>query len=55
MITKVIGAPGQPLAIGVTVIVSCSMFTPVLIAVNPAILPAPDGAKPILEFVPVQL
>jgi len=48
VITKVIGVPGQPFAVGVTVIVSYSILTPVLIAVNPAILPAPDGTKPIV-------
>ena len=47
------GVPGQPLAVGVTVMVDVMAEAPVLVAVKEGVLPAPLAARPIalLEFV----
>ena len=47
MIVKVCGVPGQPLPVGVTVIVAVIGVVPVLVAVKLAIFPVPFAAKPI--------
>ena len=44
---KVIGTPGQLLALGVTVIVATTGVVPELVAVNDGILPVPLAASPI--------
>ena len=48
-------APGQPAAVGVTAITAVAVTVPVLVAVNGAMLPEPDGAKPIEVFELVQV
>ena len=58
VIVKVIGVPGQVtplLKFGVTVMVATCGVVPALIAVNDAILPAPDAASPMLVLLLVQL
>ena len=47
--------PGQPAAVGVTAITAVAVTVPVLVAVNGAMLPEPDGAKPIEVFELVQV
>ena len=47
MIVKVCAVPGQPLPVGVTVIVAVIGMVPVLVAVKLAMLPVPAAAKPI--------
>jgi hypothetical protein len=50
-------APGQPANIGVTVITAVAVTVPVLMAVNAAMLPEPDAARPMvgLELVHVNV
>ena len=52
---NVTGAPLQPLADGVTVIVAVTAVVPVLIAVNAPIFPEPLAASPIDVLLFVQL
>lgn len=40
------GVPVHPLAVGVTVMVATTCTVPVLVAVNDAIFPAPEAARP---------
>lgn len=58
VIVKVLGVPAQeilPLAnVGVTVIVAISGAVPELVAVNAAILPEPEVARPIFGLLMVQ-
>ena len=49
------GVPGQPLIVGVTVIVPLIAVFPVLVAVNEAIFPVPLAANPMAALVFVQL
>ena len=49
------GVPGQPLIVGVTVIVPLIGVFPVLAAVNGAIFPVPLAAKPMAVLLFVQL
>ena len=44
---KIIGGPGQLLAVGVTVMVAITVADPVLVAVKEAISPVPLAARPI--------
>jgi len=55
VIVNVIGAPVQPLAVGVTVIVAVTAVTPAFTATKLAMLPDPDAASPILGVLFVQL
>ena len=55
IIVNVVGVPGQPFAIGVTVILAVTALAPTLTAVNAAILPVPLAAKPMLGVLFVQL
>lgn len=48
VMVNVIGTPGQPLAVGVTVIVATFGVTPVLVAVNEGMFPVPLPASPIV-------
>jgi hypothetical protein len=52
---KLRGVPLQLLATGVTIIVPVIGVIPVLVAVNDAILPDPDAARPIAILLFVQL
>ena len=52
---NVFGVPGQPAAVGVTVIVAVTAVLPVLMAVNAAIFPFPLAASPIDVLLFVQL
>ena len=45
---KLCGTPPQPLATGVTVIKADEAAVPLLVAVKPAILPEPAGARPMV-------
>ena len=47
VIVKVPGVPGQPLMIGVTVIVATTGVLPVMVGLKAAILPVPEAARPI--------
>ena len=47
-------APGQPANIGVTAITAVAVTEPVLMAVNAAMLPEPDAARPMVELELVQ-
>ena len=49
------GAPVQPLAAGVTVIVAMTGLVEVLVAIKEAILPAPPAARPIEVVLLVQV
>ena len=55
MMVNVVGVPGQPFAMGVTVMVAVTALAPAFIAVKAAILPEPLAAKPILGVLFVQL
>jgi hypothetical protein len=55
VIMNVIGAPVQPFAVGVTVIVATTGVVPALIAVNEGISPVPLAASPIDGVLFVQL
>lgn len=55
VIVKVLDAPVQPLADGVTVIVATNGAAVVLVTMNGAILPVPDAANPIAVLLLVQL
>ena len=55
VILKLCEVPVQLLAVGVTVIVAVTAAVPRLVAVNDAIFPEPEDARPILEVVFVQL
>lgn len=46
VIVKVLGVPGQPLAVGVTVIVATTGLVPLLVAVKEEIFPLPLAPKP---------
>jgi hypothetical protein len=52
---KVIGVPGQPFAVGVTVMVATTGTVPALIAVNDGIGPVPFAPSPIEGSLLVQL
>ncbi len=52
---KETGVPGQPFAVGVTVIIATTAVVPVFVAVNEAISPIPLAAKPIEGLLLVQL
>ena len=52
---NVIGAPVQPLALGVTVMVAVTGVAPALVALKPAILPLPLAARPMVVLLLVQL
>ena len=54
VIVNVIGAPVQPLAVGVTVIVPLIAVTPALVAVKLGILPVPDAPRPMAVLLLVQ-
>jgi len=53
VIVNVLGVPGHPFTVGVTVIVALAGAEPVFTAVKPGVLPVPDAASPIdgFEFV----
>ena len=55
VMVKVDGTPGQPVDVGVTVIVPVIAVFPVLVAVNEAISPVPLAAKPMAALVFIQL
>lgn len=55
MIVKLVLAPAQPFAVGVTVTVAVMALAVVLVAVKAAILPVPDAARPIAVLLLVQL
>ena len=55
VIVKLCVAPGQPLAVGVTVITAIAGVVVVLVAVNDRILPVPVDARPMLVLVFVQV
>lgn len=55
VIIYVDAGPVQPFAVGVTVMVAVIGLLPVLEAVNPAILPVPLPARPMLVFEFVQV
>jgi hypothetical protein len=55
VMVKVIGVPGQPAAVGVTVIVATSGPLVGLVAMNDGISPLPAGARPIAGVLFVQL
>ncbi len=48
MVNVQVGAPGQPLAVGVTVTVAVTGADPVFTLLKAAILPFPEAAKPIV-------
>ena len=52
---NILAAPGQPLMVGVTVIVATAVLAPLLVAVNDGIFPVPLAAKPIAVLLLVQL
>lgn len=55
VIVNVVGAPGQPLAVGVTVMVAVTGAVPALVAVNEPMLPTPLAPKPMDGVLFVQL
>ncbi len=55
VMVKVIGVPGQPLAIGVTVIVATSGALVAFVATKLAMSPEPAGARPIAGVLLVQV
>ena len=55
VMVKLVDAPVQPLAVGVTVIVATWSTVPLFVAVNEPILAVPLPARPILVFEFVQL
>jgi hypothetical protein len=55
VMVNVIGGPGQPAAVGVTVIVPDIGVEPALVAVNDGRLPVPLAAKPMAVLLFVQL
>ena len=55
VIVNVIVGPGQPLAIGVTVMVATSGALVALVAMNDGMSPEPAGARPIAGVLLVQL
>ena len=52
---NVLPGPGQPLAVGLTVIVAVRVEAPLLFAVNEGIFPVPFAASPIAGVVFIQL
>ena len=46
VMVKETGAPGQPFAVGVTVMVAITAVVPPFVAVNEAMLPLPLAASP---------
>jgi len=52
---NVMGVPGHPVAVGVTVMVLVTGVVPALVAVNDPILPTPEPAKPMVVLLFVQL
>jgi hypothetical protein len=55
VIVAVTGAPKQPLANGVTVMVDVTGVVPALTAVNDGILPDPEAPRPMVELLLVQV
>jgi hypothetical protein len=55
VIVKVCDVPGQPFAVGVTVMVAVTGAVPVFVAVKEVIFPVPLAARPILVVLFVQL
>ena len=55
VMVNVCGAPGQPFAVGITVIVDVTGVVPMLTAENARIFPVPDAARPIVVLLLVQL
>lgn len=55
VIVAVAGVPGQPLALGVTVMMPATGNVPLLCAVKKGILPKPEDARPMLVVVFVQV
>jgi hypothetical protein len=55
VMVNVFEAPGQPFAVGVTVMVAVTSAVPVFVAVKDAIFPVPLAARPILAVLFVQL
>src|SRR5437868_4016491 len=55
VIVNVLDAPGQVLAVGVTVIVATCVTPLVLVTTNGAMLPVPAAARPMLVLLFVQL
>jgi hypothetical protein len=55
LIVKVADGPGQPLAVGVTIIVAIAAVSIGLVAVNEAIFPAPVAGRPMDVLLLVQL
>lgn len=55
VIVNVVGDPGQPLIVGVTVILAVTGVFPVFMVVNAGIFPEPPAAKPIDGVLLVQL
>jgi len=55
VMVKVFDGPGQPAAVGVTVIVPDIGVEPALVAVNDGMLPEPLAAKPIAVLLFVQV
>lgn len=47
LIVNEVGVPGQPFAVGVTVIVAVTGFVPLLVPVKEPMLPFPLAARPI--------
>lgn len=54
VMVKVIGVPGHPFAVGITVIRATTGAAPRLVAVNGGISPVPEAARPIDGVVLVQ-
>ena len=55
VIVKETGTPGQPLAVGVTVIVAVTGIGPVFVATKGEMFPVPFAARPIEVLLFVQL
>jgi len=55
VIVNVCGVPGQPLAVGVTVMVAVTGAAVALVAVNDAMLPEPLAARPMAVLLFVQV
>ena len=55
VMVNVVGVPGQPFAVGVTVMVAVVAIVPGLVAVNEAMLPTPVTPNPIPGLLFVQV
>ena len=55
VIVKDTGTPGQPLAVGVTVIVAVTGVDPVFVAIKDEMFPEPFAARPMEVLLFVQL